>query len=158
MIRLVPMTSAEFDRYRAGAVESYAAAHIKAGDCEPQDALALAEADYASLLPHGLASPGQHLFSIRTDASAEPIGMIWFEAREKRGRKSAFVYDFVIERPWRRKGYGEATLRALEGLVASMDVARISLNVMGWNHGAKALYDKAGFAVTGIGMTKAIDH
>ena len=70
MVLLVPMTALEFDRYLAPAIASYAEAHIKAGDCEPGDALALAQAEYASLLPQGLASPGQHLLSIRVDANA----------------------------------------------------------------------------------------
>ena len=38
------------------------------------------------------------------------------------------------------------------------DVARMirNLNVMGWNHGARALYEREGFSVTGIGMTKVL--
>ncbi|HEX7402740.1 MAG TPA: GNAT family N-acetyltransferase [Usitatibacter sp.] len=156
MLRLSPMTPAEFDRYLETAVESYAETHIKAGDCEPEEALMLAQADYASLLPLGLDTPNQHLLSVHVDESPQPIGMIWFEAREKRGRKSAYIFDFEIAPEWRGKGYGAATLRALESLVASMGVTRVSLNVMGWNEGAKALYEKAGFTVTGIGMTKVL--
>lgn len=150
------MTAGEFGRYLETAVESYAAAHIRAGDCEPEDALALAQADYASLLPLGLDTPSQHVLSIHVEESVSPIGMIWFEAREKRGRKSAYIFDFAIAPEWRGKGYGAATLRALENLVTSMGIARVSLNVMGWNEGAKALYDKLGFKVTGIGMTKVL--
>ena len=37
---------------------------------------------------------------------------------------------------------------------ASLGAVRIGLNVMGWNHAARRLYEKAGFAVVGIGMTK----
>jgi RimJ/RimL family protein N-acetyltransferase len=156
MIRLVPMTRAEFDRYLERAVPSYAEAHIKAGDCDPEEALALAKADYDSLLPQGLATPRHHLFSIRGDASGEPLGILWFEAREKRGRRSAYIFDFEIDAAHRGKGYGAATLRALDELAASMGIGRISLNVMGWNHGARALYERMGFHVAGIGMTKVL--
>lgn len=68
-MRLVPMTQSEFDSYLERAVPEYAQAHIQAGDCEPGEALILAQADYASLLPVGLATPGHHLFTLRNAAA-----------------------------------------------------------------------------------------
>lgn len=156
MIVLVPMTEPEFSRYLEAAVRSYAEAHLKAGDCDADEALTLAQADYDSLLPQGLATPGQHLFSIRAQSVDGNIGMAWFELRERRGRKSAFIYDFQIEEPYRGKGHGASSLRAVEKAAAAMGALRISLNVMGWNHVARALYEKQGFTVTGMGMTKLI--
>jgi len=156
MVRLVPMSEAEFLRYLEPAVEGYAQAHIKAGDCDREDALALAQADYASLLPQGVATKDNHLFSIYTADSPTPVGMIWFASREKRSKKSAYIYDFEIYPEFRRKGYGVETLKKLEELVAAMGISRISLNVMGWNLAARALYEKQGYGVAGIGMTKVL--
>lgn len=156
MVVLVPMTEPEFSRYLESAVQSYAEAHAKAGDCDADEALTLAQADYDSLLPEGLATPNQHLFSIRTEGVEENIGMAWFALRERRGKKSAFIYDFQIEEPYRGKGYGASSLRAVEEAAAAMGALRISLNVMGWNHVARSLYEKQGFTVTGMGMTKPI--
>jgi ribosomal protein S18 acetylase RimI-like enzyme len=154
MIRLEPMTQADYDAYVASAVKGYAQAHIKAGDCEPEDSLALAQADYDSLLPRGLQTPNQHLMSVYVDGDAKPIGLIWFQAREKRGRRSAYIFDFEIRPELRGKGYGAATLQALETLVGTMGITRINLNVFDYNHAAKALYARCGFTVAGIGMTK----
>ena len=155
VVHLTPMTPAEFDRYMESAVEGYAEVHRKTGVVTPEEALALAKSEYAQLLPEGLSSPNQNLFSIRTD-SGETVGLIWFEAREKRGLKSAYIYDFAVDPQHRGKGYGTAALAALEELVAPLGISRISLNVMGWNHAAKALYERCGFTVTGIGMTKLL--
>jgi ribosomal protein S18 acetylase RimI-like enzyme len=156
VIHLAPMTPAEFDRYMETAVEGYAEVHRKTGVCTPEEALAFAKAEYAQLLPNGLASPNQNLFSIRND-QGDTVGLIWFEAREKRGLKSAYIYDFAVDAAHRGQGYGTAALSALEELVAPMGITRISLNVMGWNHAARALYERCGFTVTGIGMTKLIE-
>ncbi len=107
-------------------------------------------------MPQGLATKVHYLFSILVDDSTTPIGLIWFASREQRGKKSAFIYDFVIHPEFRGKGHGVETLRMLEELVAAMRISRISLNVMGWNHVARALYEKQGYGVTGMGMTKVL--
>ena len=156
MVRLEPMTPAEFDAYVATAVKGYAQAHLKAGDCDPEDALALAQADYDSLLPEGLKTPNQYLMSVHADGLDKPAGLIWFQAREKRGKKSAYIFDFEIRPELRGKGYGAATLLALEKLVGSLGITRINLNVFGHNTGAKALYERSGFTVAAIGMTKVL--
>ena len=156
MIRLAPMTGAAFERYLEAAIPSYAQAHLKAGDCTAEEAPRLAKMDYDELLPEGLATPNQHLCSIFATGAVEPVGMIWFAVREARGRKTAYIYDFIVEPEWRGKGYGTETLRQVEGLLAAQGVTRVSLNVMGWNHQAQALYARTGFTVSGIGMTKVI--
>jgi GNAT superfamily N-acetyltransferase len=155
MVELVPMTEEEFQRYLETAVASYAEAHLKSGDCDADEALTLAQADYASLLPLGLATPDHHLFSIHAEGRGR-IGLVWFAMRERRGRKSAFIYDLLVDDAHRGKGYGAQTLQAVERAAAAMGAARISLNVMGWNHAARSLYEKQGFSVTGMGMTKLI--
>jgi ribosomal protein S18 acetylase RimI-like enzyme len=156
MVELVPMNAVEFARYMQTAVEDYAEAHRKAGDCDPAEALARAQADYASLLPEGLASPRQFLFSARVAGETEPIGMVWLEMRERGAKRSAYIYDIQVAEAHRGRGLGAQTLRKAEEAAAAMGAERISLNVMGWNHAARALYEKAGFHITGMGMTKAL--
>jgi ribosomal protein S18 acetylase RimI-like enzyme len=157
MVELALMTPAEFERYMASAVRNYADAHIKAGDCDASEALALAKADYDALLPDGLNTPGQHLLSVRVVGEEESVGMIWFALRDRRGRRSAYIYDVGIDERHRGKGHAAQALKLAEAMAAAMGAERISLNVMGWNHAARALYEKAGFKVTGIGMTKLLD-
>ncbi|SRR5258706_585192 len=156
MVKLVPMTEAEFAEYLGTAVELYAQAHIQAGDCEPADALELAQADYAMLLPQGLATPDHFLFSVLDETSGARVGMVWFEMRELRAGRSAFIYDFVIRAEHRGKGYGAQTLASVDRTVEKMGATRIGLNVMGHNKVARALYEKHGYEITGIGMTKRL--
>lgn len=76
MVRLVPMTQAEFERYLEHAIEDYARAHVKAGDGDLAEMLVASKADYDSLLPEGLASKNQHLFSLRAvDARLREMGI-----------------------------------------------------------------------------------
>ena len=156
MVKLVPMTDAEFAEYLDTVIELYAQAHIRAGDCDAADALELAQADYAMLLPEGLHTAGQYLYSMFDETTDARVGMIWFAVKERRGKKSAFIYDFLVSEEHRGKGYGAQTLSKVDRTVEKMGVARISLNVMGHNHVARALYEKQGYAITGIGMTKIL--
>ena len=156
MVKLVPMTDAQFAEYLETAIGLYAEAHIKAGDCDAAEALELAQADYEVLLPTGLASPGQFLYSVFDEATGARVGMIWFAVKERREKKSAFIYDFVIREEHRGRGYGGQTLANVDRVVEKMGVTRISLNVMGHNAVARALYEKQGFEIAGIGMTKLL--
>ena len=78
MVQLEPMTETQYQSYLDTAVEDYAQAHLKSGDCAPEDALRLAQEDYQKLLPDGLQSKNNFLFSIHDDALGdnETIGMV----------------------------------------------------------------------------------
>ena len=154
MITLEPMTQAEFEAYLDRAVPEYAQAHVDTGEFDRDEALDRARGDYVVLLPAGLGTGSQHLFSIRAAGRAEPIGMVWFELRDESGRRSAFIYDFRIDESQRGKGYGKATLARVDEKLRSMGARWVSLNVMGHNHRARALYEKHGFRVASIAMRK----
>ena len=156
MVRLVPMTQGEFEGYLETAIANYAEAHVKAGDGDMADMLQASAAEYASLLPQGLASPGQHLYSVFADEVPAPVGLLWFESRERRGKKSAYIYDIQVWPELRGKGYGSACLRALDARLTQMGIARVALNVMGWNTRARELYEREGYTISGIGMHKVI--
>ena len=155
MIRLEPMTPAEYQVYIGYAVKQYAEVRVKAGD-DAEGILERAQEEYDKLLPQGLETPNHHLLSIHVDGLDAPVGLIWFEARDKKGRKSAYIFVFEVRAELRGQGYGAATLQALEERVRSMGIHRINLNVFGFNTGAKALYERCGFTVAGIGMTKVL--
>lgn len=129
MVELVAMSEADFRRYLETAVEDYAQAHIKAGDCAPGEAQALAQADYDELLPRGLSSEGQHLFTVVSRETSAPVGMVWFALRQKGAKRSAYIYDIQVDAAHRGKGYGAE---------------------------ARRLYERAGFQVTGMGMAKQL--
>ena len=154
MITLRPMTQAQFDQYLDRAVPEYAQAHVDSGDCDADRALAKARGDYVALLPAGLKSENQYLFSIYANGNADPIGMVWFEMREDEGRKSAFIYDFRIDEAQRGKGYGKSTLARIDEHLKAMGARHVGLNVFGHNQRARSLYEKHGFKVTSVWMRK----
>ena len=156
MVQLVPMTESEFQMYCKSAVENYAQEHVKAGDWHPSDALQRAEKEFQRLLPDGLASKNHHFFSIQDDRTGENVGMIWFAVRSEALRPLAFIYDFLIYQEFRRRGYGEQAFVQLEEKAKELGLDKISLQVLGHNKAAIALYQKAGYEITDLHMEKKL--
>lgn len=152
MVRLVPMDPADFDPYLEKLVRTYAAEHIRAGRWSESEGLAKAREETRQLLPAGLATPNHFLFSIRAHPQDEKVGMIWL-ALEPRG---AFVYDLLIFEPFRRKGYAEEAMRAVEQVAQEHGARKISLHVFGDNVGARKLYSKLGYSETNVVMAKSL--
>jgi len=149
------MTEEEFAAYLARAVRSYADAHTRAGDVEPEEALERAQKDYDELLPEGLRSKNQHLFTL-THETLGAIGLVWFQLKERREKKSAYLYDIEIREGLRGQGFGRLALELVEAKVREFGARTIGLNVFGYNHAARALYEKMGYQITGMGMKKEL--
>ena len=156
-ITLRRMTEAEFQAYLDVAVAEYAEAHVRAGNWPPEDAPRLAREQYAELLPQGVESPEQYLYSLLTPDEPQPVGMVWAAIQERQGQCRAFIYDIRVYEPYRRRGYASAMLRALEPEVRALGATQIGLHVFGDNHGAQALYEKMGYRVTDLWMTRSLD-
>jgi ribosomal protein S18 acetylase RimI-like enzyme len=150
------MTQSEFEAYLQSAIREYADEKVRAGNWQPAEAMQRSEQEYAKLLPDGLETKNEHLYSIVDDARARPVGMIWFERKEGSARPLAFLYDFIIYEEFRRKGYGRRALAALEAKVKEMGLDKISLHVFGHNKAAFELYSKLGYKVTNILMSKEV--
>ena len=157
MIQLIPMTQPEYAQWTAQAIADYAGEKVRAGAWDASDALERSRAEFEQLLPNGLASTDNYLYSIWSDDAPldTPVGMLWIAAL-RRPPAQAFVYDFIIFEPYRRRGYGSQALHALEDKVRGLGLDTIGLHVFGHNHGAIALYEKAGYEVTDINMSKRV--
>ena len=155
MVHLGPMTETELQAYLEPAIAEYAAEHVKAGRWSPAEALEESRKEITQLLPDGLKTAKQHLFSIRDDSGAN-LGMLWFAVRERGASRSAFIYDVRIDEPFQRRGYATQAFQALETLARDMGITAISLHVFGHNMAARALYEKLGFVTTNLSMTKTI--
>ncbi|MGE5224851.1 MAG: GNAT family N-acetyltransferase [Omnitrophica WOR_2 bacterium] len=156
MVQFIPMTETEFQAYLAEAIQRYAEEHVRAGNWHPVEALEKSRREHEQLLPEGLASKNNYLYSIIDENSGSRLGIIWFVVDLDRPRRSAFIYDFQIFDEFRRKGYGSQALEALEEKLRASGIEAISLHVFGHNPIAQALYRKMGYEVTGIHMTRQI--
>ena len=154
LIALRPMTATEFRRYLKPAIHGYAQLHIRAGDVDPKQALKRAKADYAQLLPKGIATPGHHLYTITLAANGKAMGMAWFELKQRHGKRKAFIFDFAIDKAQRGKGFGAQAMCAIEQQARVLGAVVVDLHVFGENMAARGLYEKCGYRYTGMGMSK----
>ncbi len=157
MIKLVPMEEEDFQAYLKTAIEDYANEHVKAGNWQPSEALAKSEQEFHQLLPKGVSSEKQYLFTICDANSGNKVGMIWFAVLTKPLVPMAFIYDFRVNEQYRGKGYGTQALLAIEDQVKELGIKSIGLHVFGHNTIARALYEKAGYRVTNVQMVKELN-
>ncbi|MBI5841787.1 MAG: GNAT family N-acetyltransferase [Chloroflexi bacterium] len=156
MIKLIPMTENEFKAYLDEDIARYAETNVQAGYWDESDALEKSRQVHEQLLPEGLATKNQHLFSIIDDSSGQYLGMIWLEIKPEGRNPSAFIYDFVINKEFRGQGIGKQALLAAENVLRSLGVKTISLHVFNDNTAAKKLYEKVGFEITSYNMRKKL--
>ena len=89
-----------------------------------------------------------------TGEEAEPLGYLWhaIDADDN----ATFIYDFYIDPALRSQGYGKAAIAALEASLRASDISQIKLRVAYDNPRALALYQEAGFIITGHNMAKLL--
>ena len=155
-VTLAPMTPAEFAAWREASLPLYARDKVVSGEWREDESLARARAEVEALLPHGLATPGQHLWTIRDRASGERVGTLWVGEQASGARRVAYVFDLLVAPDRRRRGYARAAFLALERELAPLGLAGISLHVFGHNAAARALYESLGYAATNVMMFKPL--
>ena len=155
-VELVPMTEAEFPGWREHSRAGFADQQVAAGVMPRADAERYADEQLALLLPHGLGTPGQHLWSVRQ--AGEPAGHLWLEVRDDADRvREGYVYDVELLPQARGRGLGRATMLAAEDAARDLGATRMRLNVFGHNTVARRLYDDLGYVVAATMMAKRLD-
>lgn len=152
-VALVPMTREEFVRYLKAAVPQFAQEKVRSGDWVDYEALALSAHDHDRLLPAGLDTPDQHLFTVRDAESDERVGTLWLAVRIRGGRPEGYVYDIEVAEKHRGRGYGRATMLAGIEKARELGAESVGLHVFGHNAPAYALYRSLGFVETNINMS-----
>jgi ribosomal protein S18 acetylase RimI-like enzyme len=157
MTILHPMTQEAFLEWKSESVPAYAAEKIASGQWQEAQALALAQKSFDELLPQGLSTPDNLLFTLRDQDVRVDVGTLWVAVQDRAGKRVAYVYDVVIRPEHQRKGHATRAFRALEDVVRSLGIAGIALHVFGHNAAAHALYVKLGYRPTNINMYKPIE-
>ena len=152
MVQLVPMKQGDFEPYLERDIREYAEEHVRNGNWKQEEALKRSRKEHQQLLPDGLQSKNQYLFSIIDVASDQKLGVLWVNIENNQ----AFIYDFRIDEAQRGKGYGKQALIALDEKLKSMSVESVALHVFGDNTTAQELYKKMGYQITGIHMRKML--
>jgi ribosomal protein S18 acetylase RimI-like enzyme len=152
------MAREEFLAFASEAVPAYAADKVASGQWAKDESLDLSRKSFEELLPQGLGTPDNYFFTIRDPTGRLSVGMIWIAARNRGGRRIAYVYDINVKPEHQRKGHATRALLALEDNVRSLGLTGIALHVFGHNAGAHALYVKLGYRATNINMFKSTER
>lgn len=155
MVNLEPIQEADYLEWRARNERSYADDLVKAGNRDPEGAAEKAHHDFEEALPQGMHSPNQWIYSI-IDESGEKVGVIWYQFQERPPFKEAFILDLEIMPEYRRRGYAQQAMLAVEAEARERGMNRMALHVFGQNTGAIRLYEKLGYQATNINMAKDI--
>lgn len=154
MVKLIPMDPADYPAYLERGIREYAAEHVKTGNWKESEALEKSRAEFNKLLPDGVNSKNEFIYSIVDESSGQKLGILWVEIKMDQTPRRAFGFDFIIYEPFRGKGFGKQALQALDKLLISMDVESMGLHVFGHNATAFELYKKMGFEITNVQMRK----
>lgn len=140
---LAPMTAREFDGFWTRAVETYAEGLLRDGVGSPEQAEFDAEKALRELLPGGMGTEDQYLFTARH--GADVVGEVWFELRRRPDEIRAFVLDLAVSTRHRRKGHGASIMQSAACHARVLEASSMGLHVFGSNSNAIALYEKLGF-------------
>jgi ribosomal protein S18 acetylase RimI-like enzyme len=151
------MTQSEYLAFVSNAMPAYASDKVASGQWSEAESVELARQAFDALLPQGLTTPDQYLFTIRDDGALS-LGVLWIAVQKRAGKRVAYVYDVYINPIYRRRGYAAAAFLALENKARDLGFSGIALHVFGQNLGAQALYAKLGFITTDINMFKTLGN
>lgn len=154
MVKLTPMAQEDFAAYLERSVREYAAEHVKTGNWKESESLEKSRAEFNKLLPNGLQSKDEFVYSIVDESTGRKMGILWVEVKMDETPRRAFGYDFWIAEEFRGKGFGKQALMALDEILKSKDVEFMGLHVFGHNTNAFELYKKMGFEITNVQMKK----
>jgi ribosomal protein S18 acetylase RimI-like enzyme len=153
---LVPIRAEQFPSFADTANTGYAQDNVRSGRWPAAEALTLAQAEFAQLLPQGPATPNHHVYEIQDDRTAETVGYLWFAVIGMGEARSAYVYYVTVGERFRRRGYAKAALLWLEQFAKAHDLASVRLNVFAHNADAQALYRGLGYEVTAMTMRRLV--
>lgn len=156
MVALVPIEQREFEVFLENEINDYAQEKVISGNWLAEEALQKSRAEFMSLLPDGLRTKDQYVFSILDEETNLRIGILWVQVKMGESQRKAFICDFVIQPEYRGKGFGKQALHALDKKLEEMGVVSVSLHVFAHNTNAIALYEKAGYKVTNLYMGKKL--
>lgn len=84
------------------------------------------------------------------------VGYVWVGTDSSKDPHSWWVWDIVIDEGHRGKGLGRKTMQLAEDYARSQGARTLGLNVFGFNHGARGLYESLGYEVVTTKMKKSL--
>ncbi|MGZ4472345.1 MAG: GNAT family N-acetyltransferase [Nocardioidaceae bacterium] len=142
----------EFDAWRDGVRARFAERRVAAGGTGRAEALAAADGILTRLLPHGLATPDQHVYVVRDGDPAGRPGSVWLQVSDDRDGADAFVYDVVLG----AADPAEA-MRAVEQRAVELGAQLIRVHLFASDHDACRMVDGRGYVPAVTQMRLRLD-
>ena len=145
MVEFKTMSEAEYSKFSEYSVAEYANDLMNGENLDPETALKKAGSEFNEMLADGLCTEEHFVMTIHDARNGKEVGWIWYCYEIEQDEKQAFLCDFLIFEPDRRKGYASAALAEMERRAKADGCAATALFV--WNHNAPggALYGKCGY-------------
>jgi len=153
-VKLTPMTDREFEDFLERDIREYAAENVRAGYWSEAEALEKSRQAHDRLLPEGLKTRDQYLYTLHEAGQA--VGMIWMKAELDSPRPSGFVFDLFIDERFRQKGYASQAMLQLEEVARGLGLQQLGLHVFAHNRAATRLYEKLDYRVSSLNMIKKL--
>ncbi len=142
-VELTDMDENEFADFFAGERESYARSIADSGFATYEEALVESEKQLGELMPDGRETKDQFFYVGRV--RGQRVGMLWLCVTSDGGGPRAYVYNVEVDEPFRGRGHGRGLMLAAEHVARAHGCRHIGLNVFGFNHVARALYESLGY-------------
>lgn len=137
MVNLTDMTELDYPNYRQFFILEYAQDLQASRGYDAEKARAIATQSIDIALPQGTHTPANKLWSIQSlNNEGVTIGYLWVVLNGN----SAWVSDFCLLPAWRGRGFGKASLAAMDAAIAALGICEVGLRVATHNPVAKALY------------------
>ena len=154
MVRLIPMTQADFDVFMDISMRDQAQGQVQAGTWAGEEADERIKELRAQFLPDDLATPNHFFYTIEDQGAGAKVGGLWYTIVDQEGKRQVFVVDIQVYEAFRRQGYGTQAFQIMEEEVREMGIQTISLHVFQHNRAARAMYETLGYAGPGAMMSK----
>ncbi len=154
MIRLTPMTQAQFEVFEEKDILEYAREEVRAGFWSEVEALEKAREAHRRLLPEGLATRDHYLYAIQLAEGEATVGFVWLMVNRDSTPPTGFIYDLEVNEGYRHRGYAREAMLALEQLARQMGLRQLGLHVFAHNTAARALYESLGYSVGSLNLRK----
>ena len=149
---LSEMTAEEYDRFIADHTLDFAHDLLITDNQPLEKTKARAAEKIGGLLVNGRNTPAHFFMKAVCPQSGKSVGNFWFNFRAKEAE--AYIYYLVVDPEERRKGHGAEIMRLIESFAKDLGCRQIWLNVMSHNAAALKLYEKSGFRVATMHMSK----
>lgn len=149
-MRLVKMTQEEFEVIKGRMIADYAKDKVRVGHWQEGDAIELAKETLDNILRDGVETEHHYLLDLCKDI--DKVGFVWFNIF----KEVAYVNNYLIYDDHKGKDYELKMVELLEDMAADLKVKKINLHSFGYNENAIAMYQKMGYDITDVYMSKKV--